>query len=531
MTHAHYIMTDYQSHTVPPRSTSVRAAVTWPRIWVSLLSMFAPLLTGCLATPKVKLPNFQPPAAFESHPEAAVYASETDLAVWWTQFDDDELTTLVRRGLQNNLDLELARDRLHESRATLRYTAYSDQLPSGGAVGQFSRDRTSQENPAVPKLGAVSAGNSGASLIPKQYGVYQAYFDASYELDIFGAQRHAVRAAAYDAQAKEDELRNTQVSTAAEIARDYMLLREYQQQAVLAERSLASERETLRIVDARMKVGLVTEADAARTKTEVAKFQASLRPLEQSEKQTRHAIAVLLGQDPLGLDGELGMRKNLPAAAPALAAGIPADLLRRRPDIREAERDLAAADERVRSQFAQLFPSVTISGQYGGQSGQVQNLADAAARYFSYGPQINWGFLSYPAAKQSVQVYRARREQQYATYKKTVLRAFQDVDDAIASLVSDEQRRQALSEEVGDARMSVDESQAKYNNGAVDLLDLLDAQRQLNSAQDALVQCDASLRTDTIALYKALGGGWEAIDPATQSYSSKHGMKNAGGHS
>jgi multidrug efflux system outer membrane protein len=468
-------------------------------------------LSGCLVGPKYKAPAVPTTPSFVEQDRLNSKSDPAALIQWWKSFGDDELSSLIQRTIAGNLDVEIATARLKESRATLRYTSYGDQLPTVNIVGEFTKSKTSRENPQIPKIGS---GTGQSTLIPNQYGVYQAYFDASYEIDLFGSVRHTVRAAAADAQSYEDSLRDKLVSAVAEVARDYILLRQYQKEIAVAQDSLLAQKDTLKITEVRYKAGLVTDLDKARAAANVASTEATIPSLQTSEKKTIHAIAVLLGQSPETLYAELQTPRELPQSPPELAVGLPSDLLRRRPDIRQAERNLAAATERVGVQVASLFPSLKLTAQYGGQSGQIGNLADSAARYFSYGPQINWGLLNYPAAKQDIRIYRARQEQQYSTYKKTVLTAFQDVDDSLVAYNAEKQRQLALQEQVRQTQRSFNLAQEKYTRGLTNFLDVLDAQRSLLTAQNSLVESQANLSTDLIALYKAVGGGWQLNDPA-----------------
>lgn len=481
-------------------------------IAIASTALMSLTLSGCLVGPKYKAPAAPTAPSFVEQDQFNGKLDPGALAQWWKAFGDDELSSLIQRAIADNVDVEIAAERLRESRATLHYTAYSDQLPSVNTVGEFTKSKTSQENPQIPKLGSGTGQNP---LIPNQYGVYQAYFDASYEVDLFGSVRHSVRAAAADAQSYEDNLRDKLVSVVAEVARDYILLRQYQKEIGVAQDTLQAQKETLHITEVRYKAGLVTDLDRAQAAANVASTEATIPPLQTSEKKTIHAIAVLLGKDPETLYAELQTPHDLPQSPPELAIGLPSDLLRRRPDIRKAERNLAAATERVGVQVASLFPSLKLTAQYGGQSGQIGNLADSAARYFSYGPQISWGLLDYPAAKQDIRVYRARQQQEYSTYKKTVLTAFQDVDDSLVTYNAEKQRRLALQEQVRQAQRSFYLAQEKYTRGLTNFLDVLDAQRSLLAAQNSLIESKANLSIDVIALYKAVGGGWELDDPAT----------------
>ena len=329
----------------------------------------------------------------------------------------------------------------------------------------FTKVATSQENPQIPKFNSSSTGFGGSTLIPSQYGVYQANFDASYELDLFGTVRHAVRASAADAQGYEDNLRDRLVSTVAEVARDYMLYRQYQQQISVAQRNLGAQRETLKITRIRYKAGLAIASDVSQAAGNVASTEASVPSLEVSRDQDAHALAVLLGQQPDALQAELAAERDIPKYGAELGIGLPTTLLRRRPDIRAAERNLAAADERTASQVATLFPTITFSAQFGTQSGRFGNLTDSAALYFSYGPKLSWGILNYATTKQNIRTYQARADQQYATYQRTVLTAFQDVDDSMVAFRSESTREAALQRQVAEAKNSLSVSQERYTRG------------------------------------------------------------------
>jgi outer membrane protein, multidrug efflux system len=447
------------------------------------------------------------PAQYASAPTSGVSQDVSSLADWWNNFQDSELQSLIKRAIVANLDVRIARAKLRESRATLRSTRSSNQIPTVNVDGSYSRSKTSQQNPQIPKL-------SGATtLIPTTYGIYQAYFDASYEVDIFGGVRNQVKAARADAAASEEDLRNTLVSALAEVARDYIQLREYQEQFQVAKQNEASQLDTLKITQVRNKAGLVSDLDVANAAASVAATQSSIPTLESKIAQEIHAISVLLGDNPEDLEAELSPDAALPTNVGAIPVGLPSDLLRRRPDIREAERNVQAAAARVGVQTSKLFPSISLTAEYGGQSGTVGNLVNAAARFYSAGPTIQWGLLNYPALRSNIRIYKAKRDEQVLTYQKTVLTAFQDVEDALVAYEKEQTRQTSLETEVAQYQRAASLALVKYTRGLSNFLDVLDAQRSLYSAQDSLVQSRATVQTDLIALYKALGGGWEKNDP------------------
>jgi outer membrane protein, multidrug efflux system len=467
-------------------------------------------LTGCAVGPKYRQPVVQTPGAFSQASGQKVAADTAALADWWKTFGDDNLTSLVERAISNNLDVAIARERLREARASLRYTKASTQLPSGNLNGTYSHSKTSTDNPQIPKLG-------GGSLIPATYDAYQASFDASYEIDLFGGVRHQVEASAAEAQSYEENLRNTLVSTVAEVARDYLQLRQYQEQLAVAKRTGAARKDTLRITQVRYKAGLVTDLDAANAAASLAATQASIPAIESNADQMIHALSVLLGQNPAGLSEELRKQGAIPATPAEIPVGLPSELLRRRPDIRQSERTVAAAVARVGVQVASLFPSISLTAQYGGQSGSSLNLLNAAARFFTLGPQLKWGLLNYPATKANIRTAEARQEQQYLTYKKTVLGAFQDVENALVSYRKEKERYTALQEQVQHETKAADLAMTRYTKGLTNFLNVLDAQRSLYTAEDSLVQSRAALDIDMVSLFKSLGGGWERNDPVARA--------------
>jgi len=452
----------------------------------------------------------QAPPRYAEAPLEGVAKDLSSLAEWWQNFHDPELQSLIKRALTSNLDVRLARAKLRESRATLRNARFSKQIPAVNIDGSYTRSRTSSDNPQIPKL---SSGGSQTTLIPTTYGVYQAYFDASYEVDIFGGVRNQVRAARADAAASEEDLRNTLISTLAEVARDYLQLRQYQQQLRVAEQNEASQQDTLNITQVRKKAGLVSDLDVANAAASLASTRSSIPTLQAKISEQIHAISVLLGQNPTDLDVELSKESGLPTAPAEIPLGLPSELLRRRPDIREAERNVEAAAARLKVQTSKLFPSISLTAEYGGQSGSIGNLVNAAARFFSFGPSIQWEILNYPAVKSNIHIYQAKRDEQILTYQKTVLTAFQDVEDALVAYRTEQTREKVLETEVEQYRNAASLALTRYTRGLTNFLDVLEAQRSLYTAEDALVESRATLATNLISLYKALGGGWEKNDP------------------
>jgi NodT family efflux transporter outer membrane factor (OMF) lipoprotein len=450
------------------------------------------------------------PAQFSTTSASQTPKDAALLAEWWKNFEDPELQSLIQRAVANNLDIRVARAKLLESRATLRNTRMENQLPTVNLDASYAHTRTSADNPQVLSLGGTQ------TTVPYVYGNYQAYFDASYELDLFGGVRNNVKATLADASASADDLRNTLVSTLAEVAKDYIQLREYQQQLQIAHEQEASQKGTLHITEVRNQAGLVSDLDVANASAVVSTTQSTVPQLESKISQQMHALALLVGKTPAELDAELTSAKPVPSAIAEIPAGLPSELLRRRPDIREAESNVQAAAARVGVQVSKLFPSITLTAEYGGQSGSsIVNLANSAARFYSIGPTIQWGLLNYPALKANIRTYQAKRDQKVLTYQKTVLTAFQEVEDALAAYDKEKQREKILRTEVEQYQRASSLALSKYTRGLTNFLDVLEAQRSLFTAQDSLAQSRAAVQINLISLYKALGGGWEKNDPVT----------------
>jgi NodT family efflux transporter outer membrane factor (OMF) lipoprotein len=453
------------------------------------------LLTGCGAvrtsgrTPTPPLPNAY--AAGQDDP--AVRLDKADLAEWWKEFHDPLLDSLIGRAVKGNLDLRIAQERVREARATSGYAAATRRLPNSGISGGYS-DRGN--------------GASGQNFTSRDAGMYQAGFDASYELDLFGGGRAAVTAAQADAQATEEALRHTLVTVASETARSYMELRQAQERLDVARKNLAAQEEVLRLTELRRDAGLTSEFDTTRARAQAESTRAGIPLLEAQVQRSVHAIALLLGSQPAAVQAELSAPGAMPAAPPEVPVGLPSELLRRRPDVRQAERQIAGAAARVGVAVSNLYPRFSLTSGAGGQSGTLLNLLSGAARIWSFGLPINWGILNYPANKANIKAAEAREQQSVAQYEKTVLTALRDVEDALAGYTKEKERQASLIQALEANRKALEMAKLRYEKGLSSFLEVLDAQRSLYSSEDAVSQSRATVNTSAVALYKALGGGW-----------------------
>jgi multidrug efflux system outer membrane protein len=458
---------------------------------VLLLSMAA--MTGCAVGPDFRPPQTQVPADWAGPstmlaPQPVTLA-EKNLAHWWTVFQDATLTSLVERAVQSNLDLKLAEARIRQARAAIGI-AVSGIGPSISAVGSFHRSRS----PGVT-IGPI-------------INQYQAGFDAGWEVDIFGGVRRGVEAADADLQAAVEARRDVLVSLAAEVARDYIDLRAFQQRIVIARDNLKAQQHTAKLTRERFEGGFVSGLDVANANAQVATTAAQIPVLESSARQAIYSLGVLLGQEPAALLAELSATSAIPAAPPTLPVGLPSDLLRRRPDIRQAEAQAHAATARIGVAMADLFPKFTISGAIGFQAGDLSSWFDPISRFWSFGPSVNWQVFDTGRTLSNVDLQKALQEQSLIAYRQTVLAALQEVENALIAAAKEQEHRAALTDAVAANRKAVELASKLYVEGQTDFLNVLDAQRSLYSSEDALMQSTQTVSTNLIALYKAVGGGW-----------------------
>lgn len=443
-------------------------------------------LGGCAVGPDYHRPAVDLPSEWKAVAPATA-ASPANTARWWQNFQDPELTTLVERALKSNLDVQLAEARLREARAA-----------RGVAAGGF-----------WPALTASGAAQRGAAASAATANSFQAGLDAVWELDIFGGVRRSVESANAAAEAAQASLGDVQLTMAAEVALDYLIVRSSQEQIAIAHENLAAQQHTAGLIHQRLQVGFSSALDAANADAQVATTASAIPPLQTSLRQAIHALSVLMGRPPADLLGELSQPGVVPPVPPMVPVGLPSDLLRRRPDIRAAEAQLHAATAQIGVAVADFFPKFPLTAVVGYQSEFARTLFDTSNRNWSAGPSVIWPIFQGGATAANVQVQKALRDQTYLTYQKTILVALQEVEDALVALGNEEDHRKSLAEAVDQNRRALELSTRLYTQGAVDFLTVLDTQRSLYSSQIAIALSRQAASTDMVALYKALGGGWD----------------------
>jgi multidrug efflux system outer membrane protein len=319
-----------------------------------------------------------------------------------------------------------------------------------------------------------------------------------------------VEAAGADAQAAVESRRDVMVSLLAELARNYIEVRGLQRELAIADQNIRSQQDTVDLTRSRFTAGLSTDLDVARAEAQVATTRAAVPGLQTSLQMGIHRIGVLLGQSPAALETELTREAPIPAPPPTVPVGLPSQLLRRRPDIRRAERQLAAASARVGAATADLFPRFSLNGSLGLAAGQFTNLGRLDSAYYSIGPGVSWPIFDAGRIRSNITVQSAREEQALAQYQAAVLTSLEDVENAIVAYGQEQARHRELQNAVDANRRSVELANQLYQKGLTDFLNVLESQRSLFASEDQLVQSERNMSSDVVSLYKALGGGWEA---------------------
>lgn len=503
---------------------------------LSALLLALPLgLAGCMVGPDYRQPATPTPPAYGElgEPEGVpsrVTATAVRLDSWWAVFHDAELTVLVERALRGNLDLQQAASRIRQARAQLRVAgaALWPELDAGGSVNHLRSSQallqafSGQAGGGGGTSGGAPPGRPGATAIaaagpPLTLDLYQIGFDASWEIDLWGASRRGIEAAAADTQAAVEDWRDAEVSLLAELARTYVGLRATQQRIVIAEHNAAVQRDQLGLIQARFRTGFTNQLDVEQQAAQLATTEATIPQLTGAARQAIHAIAVMLGETPDSLAAELAPTQVIPPVPPELPVGMPSELLRRRPDIRRAERQLAAASARIGVATAQLFPRLDLTGGLGFESLQAKNLLDWSNRFYSIVPALSLPVFEAGRIRANIDAAEEQERQAALAYHGTVLTALREVEDALVVYRTEQQRSLALARAAEANQRALDLARQQYERGVVSILSVLDAERSLFTAQDALVQSQQTIAAELVAVYKALGGGWESIAPVGDS--------------
>jgi len=453
---------------------------------------------GCTVGPDYAEPETKSQDTYESG--QGLTSADPVVVEWWKQFNDPILDRLVERAIAGNRDVRAAAAVLREARALYSLEQF-DILPTVTAGAGYTRTLTSD----------VFLPNQPRST--REFGYWSAGFDAFWEVDLFGRVRRETEAAGAEVGAAEASRRDALVTLLAEVARNYFEYRGSRFQLEVAKRNAKNQDESLKYVTARLEAGRGTELDVSRARAELQSTLALIPPIEADAQRAKNRLAVLLGEQPTRFTLEAPPPAPLDKLPALVAVGKPEDLLRRRPDIRRAERVLAASTARIGVATADLFPRLTFNGTFGPQAQTVPGLFQAGGAAYSFGPQLTWAAFDLGRVAARIRASDARAEGDLARYEQTVLLALEETENALTLVGRTRERRDALVAAVAASEQAAVLADARYQGGAVDYLASLDAQRQVLSFQLQLSESQTRTVTALIALYKALGGGWEFIPP------------------
>jgi NodT family efflux transporter outer membrane factor (OMF) lipoprotein len=457
-------------------------------------------LSGCMVGPDYYKPQVAVPPAYHTQLTASTNQPPQDLAQWWRIFHDPQLDALIEQAVATNHDVRLAQARVREARAQAGVTR-SALFPTVNASGDYSRQRLSQNTPS-----GFVARAAGQSL---EQNYFDTGFDTSWELDIFGGNRRALEGANAELGASEEARRGVLISVIAEVGLNYLDLRGLQKQLAVARDNLSLQEQTLALTRDRFRAGLANELDAARAEAQAEETRSQIPLLEQDIQRSIHRLSVLLGKEPAELESQLVVAAPIPPATPGIPVGLPSELLRRRPDIRQAEREVASATAQVGVATADLFPRFFLTGAAGLQSVNASDFFNSSSRFWSIGPSMSWPVFTAGRIRQNIKVQNARHEQSLIRYEQTVLTSLEEVENALVACGKEQEHHQALVQSELANRRAVELADERYRSGLVDFLNVLDTQRSLLAVQDDLAQSDRTIDQNIVRLYKALGGGWE----------------------
>ena len=461
----------------------------WPSIAMGLI------LIGCAAVG----PDYTPikpdgPEKWNAEMAGGLTPNPPDpdtLAGWWTIFNDPELSSLEERAVNGNLDLQAARSRIREARA-LRGVSQARLFPSVGA------------NAAASKIRSNESGGTGT-----EFDYYTAGFDAGWELDIFGGLRRSIEASQADLEASQVNLRSVMISLMAEVALNYVDVRIYQAQLALTRANIKTQEETYALNQSRNQAGIIDELAVHESLRILESSRSQIPAIETRLSAAKNRLAVLLGRRPVEFAQELVEERAIPALPAIVAIGIPAETLRRRPDICFAERVVAAQTTRIGVATADLYPKFHLAGTIGIESIDSGDLLDWSSRVWSIGPRASWKIFDGGSIRQNIEVQSARQEQALIQYQATVLNAQEEVENALVAYAKEQRRRDSLEKAAAAAQRAELLARDRYQVGLVNFNNVLDAQRSLLLLQNELNQSTGVATTNLVRLYKSLGGGWK----------------------
>jgi len=474
-------------------------------------------LCGCAPVgPDYTAPNLNAPPQWTEDAKEAQPAPGLEEVAWWKALNDPELDRLMHAAMAGNLDVDQARARIRQARAEFKAAAAGSK-PTVNGTGSVTRSKDSKN---------VSDGSGETTTL------YTPGFDATWEVDVFGSVRRSVEAAEARVGAKIEDLHATQLTLLGDVANAYVQLRAAQEQLALAERTLKAQSETAEVTRVRYQNGLTSYLDVSQAEAETTTTAADIPAYETTIKQSIHRLSILIGQPPDFLKQQLGVTRSLPDCAGVAATGLPSELLVHRPDVREAERTLAAASADIGVATAELYPKFDLTLGLGLNSDTISRLSSLSSGYWSLVPQVSALLFDGGKTKAGVDKNVAIYEEALAAYHATFLKALEDVENALVSYASAQTKRQTLTKSVQAYKETLMLAEEQYRKGLISFLNVLDAQRSLYTAQNNLSVTNAEVLTSFVSLNKALGGGWKAFADAnrqTETNRDVSSLKTKGG--
>jgi NodT family efflux transporter outer membrane factor (OMF) lipoprotein len=470
----------------------MNSRTTPPRTRAAFSLALAAFLAACHVGPDYQAPEMTLTAQYHET-NAALVAGEAQLTSWWRQLGDPVLDGLIERAAHGNLDIAEAKTRILEARA-LRGAAAAEFWPTLDADGSYRRRIDSENTP----FGDFAT----------EFDRYYLGVEAAWEIDLWGRVSRAEEAADADLGARYETARAIAVAVAAETATAYVELRSLQERLVIARENQRLQEQTLALVQARFDTGLVGERDLAQARGNVAGTRSRVPALAASLRTTENRLTVLLGLQPGALANELAASRPMPTPPLKIAVGVPADMLRRRPDIRAAERTLAAETARIGVAEADLYPRLSLFGSLGFESDEPATLFDGDSSVLSIGPSLRWNIFDAGRVRNRIAAQDARAQQAMVAWERSVLFALEEAENAMSRFVHEQTRAGDLAEAATAAGQAVELAQTQYREGLTDFQNVLDSERAKVELEDQLVQSRAAITGNLIALYRSLGGGW-----------------------
>jgi multidrug efflux system outer membrane protein len=471
------------------------------------------VLSGCMVGPNYERPETNMPAAFVEA-EETLSSSDEEFHEWWRHFEDPLLDELISEVVRSNFDLLIALERIEELRAVYRidrsYLWPEIDLNATATRSLFSQNIFTSATTAVDVTSDRPASQSrGAAFGPPIQNFFQIGFDAIWELDLWGKFRRQKKAALSQVEASQFAAHDVLITAVSELIREYTALRALQEELQIATQKVAADSREVALMADLLKSGLKSDIDLSALEAEAHQDAATIPPLQSGIKNTIYRIAVLIGAQPENLEEKFHASAPIPLAVDKIPSGLPSDLLRRRPDIRAAERTLQAASEKIGVAVSAFFPSLALTGDsYGYEGNQLNNWFKPASQYWTIGPLINWNLIDFGRTRALIDQATSVQKQALLSYEKTVISALQDVEGSLVAYFEEQKRLRSLTEELAKKERVEQLTRDQFHAGLVNEQSTLEALKSSLDAKQAVAESKRALSSDLVAVYKALGGSW-----------------------